>query len=52
MTLPAWQVPLSVRAIARCGAGTNNIPVDAMTARGIPVFNTPGANVRLFRLDG
>jgi D-3-phosphoglycerate dehydrogenase len=33
-----------VRAIARCGAGTNNIPIDAMTARGIPVFNTPGAN--------
>ena len=33
-----------MRAIARCGAGTNNIPVDAMTARGIPVFNTPGAN--------
>merc|ERR1719182_1392762 len=34
----------SVRAIARCGAGTNNIPLDLMTARGIPVFNTPGAN--------
>ena len=33
-----------MRAIARCGAGTNNIPVEAMTARGIPVFNTPGAN--------
>lgn len=38
------EVPSSVRAIARCGAGTNNIPVDAMTERGIPVFNTPGAN--------
>ena len=35
---------MSVRAIARCGAGTNNIPIDAMTQRGIPVFNTPGAN--------
>ena len=34
----------SVRAIARFGAGTNNIPIDAMTQRGIPVFNTPGAN--------
>merc|ERR1712238_441138 len=34
----------SVRAIARCGAGTNNIPVPRMTELGIPVFNTPGAN--------
>lgn len=34
----------SVRAIARCGAGTNNIPVSRMTELGIPVFNTPGAN--------
>jgi D-3-phosphoglycerate dehydrogenase / 2-oxoglutarate reductase len=38
------QVGKSVTAIARCGAGTNNIPVDEMTGRGIPVFNTPGAN--------
>ncbi|RAX21913.1 MULTISPECIES: phosphoglycerate dehydrogenase [Actinomyces] len=37
-------IPDSVLAIARAGAGTNNIPVDAMTQRGIPVFNTPGAN--------
>jgi D-3-phosphoglycerate dehydrogenase len=34
----------SVLAIARAGAGTNNIPVDAMSARGVPVFNAPGAN--------
>jgi D-3-phosphoglycerate dehydrogenase / 2-oxoglutarate reductase len=34
----------SVRAIARAGAGTNNIPVAAMSARGVPVFNAPGAN--------
>ena len=34
----------SVRAIGRAGAGTNNIPVPAMTARGVPVFNAPGAN--------
>lgn len=38
------EVASSVRAIARCGAGTNNIPVEEMTARGIPVFNTPGSN--------
>lgn len=34
----------SVKAIARAGAGTNNIPVAALSARGIPVFNAPGAN--------
>ena len=34
----------SVLAVARAGAGTNNIPVAALAARGIPVFNTPGAN--------
>ena len=33
------EVGASVRAIARCGAGTNNIPIEEMTARGIPVFN-------------
>ncbi len=38
------EVDVSVRAIARCGAGTNNIPVKEMTQLGIPVFNTPGAN--------
>lgn len=38
------QVSHTVRAIARCGAGTNNIPVTRMTELGIPVFNTPGAN--------
>ena len=31
-------------AVARAGAGTNNVPVDAYTKRGIVVFNTPGAN--------
>ena len=34
----------SVVAIARAGAGVNNIPVEACTKRGIPVFNSPGAN--------
>ncbi len=37
-------IPASVKAIGRAGAGTHNIPVQAMNARGIPVFNTPGAN--------
>ena len=37
-------IPASVRAIGRAGAGTNNIPVKAMSGRGVPVFNAPGAN--------
>lgn len=37
-------IPASVKAIARAGAGTNNVPVAAMSARGIPVFNAAGAN--------
>ncbi|SEN61291.1 phosphoglycerate dehydrogenase [Nitrosomonas marina] len=37
-------IPRTVLAVGRAGAGTNNIPVKAMSERGIPVFNTPGAN--------
>lgn len=37
-------IPASVKAIGRAGAGTNNIPVDKMNQRGAPVFNAPGAN--------
>lgn len=37
-------IPTSVLAIGRAGAGTNNIPVAAMSKRGVPVFNAPGAN--------
>ena len=37
-------VPETVAAVGRAGAGTNNIPIDAMNARGVPVFNAPGAN--------
>jgi len=37
-------IPGSVKAIGRAGAGTNNIPVARMSQRGVPVFNTPGAN--------
>ena len=40
----AMDIPASVRAIARAGAGTNNIPVAALSVRGIPVFNAPGGN--------
>ena len=39
-----FAIPASVVAIARAGAGTNNIPVKAMSERGVPVFNAPGAN--------
>ena len=37
-------LPPTVLAIGRAGAGTNNIPVEKMSQRGIPVFNAPGAN--------
>lgn len=40
----AMELPSSLKAVARAGAGTNNIPVSALTGRGIPVFNAPGAN--------
>ncbi len=38
------EIPTSVRAIARAGAGTNNIPVDVCSKKGVVVFNTPGGN--------
>ena len=38
------QLPESLLAVARAGAGVNNIPCDELAARAIPVFNTPGAN--------
>ena len=37
-------IPDSVAAIGRAGAGTNNIPVEMLAQRGVPVFNAPGAN--------
>lgn len=40
----AMDIPGSVLGIGRAGAGVNNIPVTAMSERGIPVFNAPGAN--------
>ncbi|MBV9317112.1 MAG: phosphoglycerate dehydrogenase [Gammaproteobacteria bacterium] len=42
--LSAADVAASVRAIGRAGVGVNNIPVAEMSRRGVPVFNTPGAN--------
>ncbi|MBK8105866.1 MAG: phosphoglycerate dehydrogenase [Betaproteobacteria bacterium] len=42
--LHGMTIPASVRAIGRAGAGTNNIPVAALSQRGVPVFNAPGAN--------
>lgn len=38
------ELPSSLKAIARAGAGVNNIPIDKCTEQGIVVFNTPGAN--------
>lgn len=38
------ELPSSLRAVARAGAGVNNIPIDKCTEQGIVVFNTPGAN--------
>jgi D-3-phosphoglycerate dehydrogenase len=42
--LHEMKIALSVKAIGRAGAGTNNIPVKEMSERGVPVFNAPGAN--------
>jgi D-3-phosphoglycerate dehydrogenase len=39
-----YNFPASLLAIARAGAGVNNIPLDRCSERGIVVFNTPGAN--------
>ena len=38
------EIPSTLKAVGRAGAGVNNIPVDKMSAAGIPVFNAPGAN--------
>jgi D-3-phosphoglycerate dehydrogenase len=40
----SMDIPATVLAVGRAGAGTNNIPVARLSARGIPVFNAPGAN--------
>ena len=38
------EIPSSLKAVGRAGAGVNNIPVDKLSKMGIPVFNAPGAN--------
>ncbi len=38
------EIPPSVKAVARAGTGVNNVPVELMNQRGVPVFNAPGAN--------
>ena len=38
------ELPASVKAVARAGAGVNNIPLDKFASKGVVVFNTPGAN--------
>src|SRR5579885_2839783 len=40
----SMQLPAGLLAVGRAGAGVNNIPVPALSKRGIPVFNAPGAN--------
>lgn len=42
--LHGMEIPESLLAVGRAGSGTNNIPIPNMSARGIPVFNAPGAN--------
>jgi D-3-phosphoglycerate dehydrogenase len=42
--LHEMEIPESLLAVGRAGAGINNIPIPRMSARGIPVFNAPGAN--------
>lgn len=38
------EIPATLKAVGRAGAGTNNVPVDRMSEKGIVVFNAPGAN--------
>ncbi|HMU90638.1 MAG: phosphoglycerate dehydrogenase [Pseudomonadales bacterium] len=42
--LAVSELGANLKAVARAGAGVNNIPVSVLSERGIPVFNTPGAN--------
>jgi len=42
--LHKYEPAASIKAVGRAGAGTNNIPIALYSKRGVPVFNTPGAN--------
>ncbi len=42
--LHGYELPEGIRAIARCGAGVNNIPIEEYAKQGVVVFNSPGAN--------
>ena len=42
--LHGYELPEGIRAIARCGAGVNNIPIEEYAKKGVVVFNSPGAN--------
>ncbi len=44
------EIPDTVKAIARAGAGVNNIPIELCSERGIVVFNTPGGNANAVTL--
>ncbi len=43
-SMHGMEIPDTLQAVGRAGAGVNNIPVEAMSGQGIPVFNAPGAN--------
>lgn len=45
----SMDIPDTVKVIGRAGAGVNNIPIKEITARGVPVLNTPGANANAVR---
>ena len=45
------ELPATLKAVARAGAGVNNIPIDKCTEKGIVVFNTPGANANGVKED-
>jgi len=47
--LHAAPIPETVLAVGRAGSGVNNIPVDALSKRGVPMFNAPGANANAVR---
>lgn len=47
--LHGYELPAGIRAIGRCGAGVNNIPIEEYARRGVVVFNSPGANANAMK---